>query len=221
MQETWVWSLGQEDPLKKGMATHSSILAWRIPWTEEPGGLQSVGSQRVGHDWATNTFTTLHKVTGIDAMNPEINKIHIFSNKQDTYILKCIRQATFWTQSWNFIKGCLCCFCLFCFPGTSADKDTACNAWEPGSIPGPGRSSGEGIGYPLQYSWAPLVAQLQWRRPGFNPWVGKIPWRRERLPTPVFWPGESHGLEKSQIQLSNFYFHMLLLVCWRSNYSLS
>ena len=50
MQETWVPSLGQEDPLEEGTATHSSILAWRIPWTEEPGGLQSVGSQRVGHD---------------------------------------------------------------------------------------------------------------------------------------------------------------------------
>ena len=50
MQETWVQSLGQEDPLEEGMATYSSILAWRIPWTEEPGGLQSMGSQRVGHD---------------------------------------------------------------------------------------------------------------------------------------------------------------------------
>ena len=50
MQETCVQSLGQEDPLEKGMATHSSILAWRIPGTEEPGGLQSRGSQGVGHD---------------------------------------------------------------------------------------------------------------------------------------------------------------------------
>ena len=50
MWETWVRSLGQEDALEKGMATHSSILAWRIPWTEEPGGLQSVGLQRAGHD---------------------------------------------------------------------------------------------------------------------------------------------------------------------------
>ena len=50
MQETWVQSLGQEDPPEKEMATHSSILAWRIPWTEEPGGLQSTGSQRVEHD---------------------------------------------------------------------------------------------------------------------------------------------------------------------------
>ena len=50
MQETWVQSLGREDPLEKGMVTHSSTLAWRIPWTEEPGGLQSLGLQRVGHN---------------------------------------------------------------------------------------------------------------------------------------------------------------------------
>ena len=50
MQETQVQSLGQEDPVEKEMATHSSILAWRIPWTEEPGRLQSMGSLRVGHD---------------------------------------------------------------------------------------------------------------------------------------------------------------------------
>ena len=50
MQEIWVLSLGRENPLEKGMATHSSILAWRIPWTEEPGGLQSMGLQRLGHN---------------------------------------------------------------------------------------------------------------------------------------------------------------------------
>ena len=50
MRETWVQSLGQEDPLEKEMAAHSSTLAWRIPWKEEPNGLQSMGSQRVGHD---------------------------------------------------------------------------------------------------------------------------------------------------------------------------
>ena len=50
MQETWVQSLGWEDPLEEGMETHSSILAWRIPWTEVPGGLQSTGSQRARHD---------------------------------------------------------------------------------------------------------------------------------------------------------------------------
>ena len=50
MQELRVLSLGQEDPLEEGVTTHSSVLVWRIPWTEEPGGLQSMGSQRVGHD---------------------------------------------------------------------------------------------------------------------------------------------------------------------------
>ena len=55
MQETWVQFLGQEDPLEKAMATHSSILAWEIPWTEEPGGLQSMGSQRVRHDYNLTT----------------------------------------------------------------------------------------------------------------------------------------------------------------------
>ena len=50
MQETWIPSLGQEYPLEEEMATHSSILAWEIPWTEEPGGLPFMGSQRVGHD---------------------------------------------------------------------------------------------------------------------------------------------------------------------------
>ena len=56
--ETWVWSLGWEDPLEKRIAIHSSILAWRIAWTEEPGRLQSTGLQRVGHNWVTNTLLT-------------------------------------------------------------------------------------------------------------------------------------------------------------------
>ena len=54
MRETWVRSLGREDPLEKEMAIHSSTIAWKIPWTEEPGRLQSMGSQRVRHDWATS-----------------------------------------------------------------------------------------------------------------------------------------------------------------------
>ena len=60
MQETWVQSMEWEDPLEKGMAIHSSILAWRIPWTEEPGGLQLVGSKRVRYDWATNSSLHWH-----------------------------------------------------------------------------------------------------------------------------------------------------------------
>ena len=63
MQETGVRSLGWEDPLEKEMATHSSVLAWRIPWTEEPGGLQSMGSQSVRHDRVTDTYTPDTHVT--------------------------------------------------------------------------------------------------------------------------------------------------------------
>ena len=82
---------------------------------------------------------------------------------------------------------------------SSVGKESACNAGDPGLIPGSGRSPGERIGYPLQSSWASLVAQLvknlpAMQRPGFDPWLGKIPRRRESLPTPVFWPGEFHGL---------------------------
>ena len=64
MQETWVWSLGQEDLLEKEMATHSSILAWKIQWMEKSRGPQFMGSQRVKHDWAANTFTFKEKSKG-------------------------------------------------------------------------------------------------------------------------------------------------------------
>ena len=81
------------------------------------------------------------------------------------------------------------------FSDGSAGKESACNAGDPCSIPGLGRSTGEEIGYPLQYSWASLLAQLVKNPPSMQEtWVGRIPWRRERLPTPVLWPGEFHGL---------------------------
>ena len=69
LQETRVQSLGGEDPLEEGMATHSSILAWRIPWTEEPGGLQSIGLQRVRHDCSDLTHMLF--------------LIHLLGNKKD------------------------------------------------------------------------------------------------------------------------------------------
>ena len=89
-------------------------------------------------------------------------------------------------------------------------------------IPELGKSTGEGIGYSLQYSWASLEAQLVKNLPAvWDTWVrflvGKIPWRRESLPTPVFWPGEFHGLysmgSKSWTQLSDFQFSLSLT--WR------
>ena len=90
------------------------------------------------------------------------------------------------------------------FPDSSVGKESTCNAGDPGSIPGLGRSSGEGIGYPLQHSWSSLVAQLVKSLPAmlealFNSWVLKIFWRRDRLPTPVFlgFPGGSDGKESA------------------------
>ena len=81
------------------------------------------------------------------------------------------------------------------FTTSSAGKESACNAGDLSSIPGSGRSAGEGIGYPLQYSWASLVAQLVKNLPAmWETWVEKIHWGKDWLSTPVFWPGEFHGL---------------------------
>ena len=77
MRETWVRTLGREDPLEKEMATHSSILAWRIPWMEEPGGLQSTGSQRVGHDRATAIAIQREPTTWSKYDNPGFNFSHL------------------------------------------------------------------------------------------------------------------------------------------------
>ena len=109
--QTRAWSLGREDPLEKAMVTHSSILAWRIPWTEEPDRLQSIGSRRVGHNWVTSL--SLH------------------------FTFRELRGPPRWLRS----------------------KESACQF-------------------------------RKLRRHGFNPWVGKIPWRRKWQPTPLFLPGK-------------------------------
>ena len=85
------------------------------------------------------------------------------------------------------------------FPGISAGKESACNARNPGLIPGLRSSPGEGLGYLLQYSWAFLVAQLVKNLTAmWETWVQSLGWedplRRKRLPIPIFWPGEFHGL---------------------------
>ena len=85
MQETQVWSLGWEDTQEKGMGTHSSILVWRIPWTEEPGGLQFMGLQRIWYDWMTNTFTFAninrnHCIISYTEMNPLFFLMNPFLN---------------------------------------------------------------------------------------------------------------------------------------------
>ena len=99
MQETRVWSLGGEDPLEKGMATHSNILAWRAAWTEEPGGLQITGSQRVGHDWSSDTFTFHFAVV---LSNHEFNSPH-------GELSLCLWFALGWQLSQQFwIKAPVC-----------------------------------------------------------------------------------------------------------------
>ena len=94
---------------------------------------------------------------------------------------------------------------FFCIPDSSVGKEFACSAGDPGSIPGSGRSPRERIVYPLQYSWASLVAQLVKNRPAMQEtWVQSLgwdnPWRRESLPTPIFLPGEFHGLQSMGLQ---------------------
>ena len=79
MQEMGIQSLSQEDPLEKEMATHSSILAWKIPWTEEPGGLQSMGSQRVGHDLVTKQQNNARELWNI-LLQERKNVVHWWSN---------------------------------------------------------------------------------------------------------------------------------------------
>ena len=103
------------------------------------------------------------------------------------------------------------------FPDSSVGKEFACNAGDPGSILGSGRSTGEGIGYPFQYSWASPVAQLVKNSPAMREtWVQSLGWEdpleKGMATTPVFWPGEFHGLymysgvTKSQTLLSGFHF---------------
>ena len=77
MQEVQVQSLRLEDPLEEEVAPHSSILAWKIPWAEEPGGLQSIGSQRVGQDWATNTFKHINP----DLLERDFSKLYFLKWK--------------------------------------------------------------------------------------------------------------------------------------------
>ena len=94
MQETQVRSLGREDPLEKEMATHSCTLAWRIPWREEPGGLQSMGLQRVGHDWANS----LHFTSALSTM-PKPLTVWIITNCGK--FLKRWEWQNTWPASWE------------------------------------------------------------------------------------------------------------------------
>ena len=77
--ETWVPSLGREDPMEKGMGTHPSMLVWRIPWTEEPGGVQSLGSNRVRYDWVTNTNTYPVPIASVSQSVQSLSRVRVFA----------------------------------------------------------------------------------------------------------------------------------------------
>ena len=98
MQETWVQFLGGEDSLEKGMATHISILAWEVPWIEEPGGLQSMGLQRFRHNWVTNMF---NKSTGFPGGSDSKESA---CNAGDTRVRK-IPWRREWLSTWVFLPG--------------------------------------------------------------------------------------------------------------------
>ena len=123
MLETWVQSLGQEDPLEEEMATHSSILAWRIPRTEEPGELQSMGSQRVGHSWTTNTNSSYYLFTCILSWM-------FLRNTSECKLLSCVRLfMTLWTVA------CQAPLSMeFSWPGYWRGKPLPCT----GDLPNPG-----------------------------------------------------------------------------------
>ena len=106
MQEMWVWSLDWEDPLEEEMATHSSILAWKIPWTEEPWGLQSMGSQRLGHVWAIEHSThtvnlcsdsVLEALLGVFELVPEVIEEKFEEYDQERYAFFIF---IFWELHW-------------------------------------------------------------------------------------------------------------------------
>ena len=104
MQETQIRSLGQEDPLEKGMETHSSILAWIIPWAEEPGRLQTMGSQRVGHDWETNTHTHTHTHTQDKWKETTISLHELFESFPASILCSCCKLR-------NVLCNVCCCLC--------------------------------------------------------------------------------------------------------------
>ena len=111
MEEIWVWFLGQEDPMEEEMATHSSILAWRIPWTEEPVQLQAMVSQRVGHDWMTNSFvfTVFYRIS-VKYLNSVSSPEDLWCLQSNLYPCKAIHEFYLWLNIYNgFIECVLSC----------------------------------------------------------------------------------------------------------------
>ena len=110
IQETRVPSLGWEGPLEKEMATHSSTLPWKIPWPEEPGGLQSLGSQRVGHDWVSEQWNKTSSVVSLSDLPPPSGRLgHLGRGLGLWGFSKKEKHSVF--EHWRVSKGEQCRYC--------------------------------------------------------------------------------------------------------------
>ena len=154
----WFQSLCREDLLEEEMTTHSSILAWRIPWTEEPGGLQSMGSQRARHDWSD--LAHIFHIGGFFKMLATLDSPVIYKKLIESHvgmnIFTIFGASLLGYQAENWILFVLLTITSFSthwatedFPHSSVSKEPACSAGDSGSIPGLGRSPGERNGNPL------------------------------------------------------------------------
>ena len=98
MEATQVWSLGWEGPLEKSMASHSTILAWRIPWTEEPGGLQSIGLQRAGHNWRDLARVTSKALAGVKVWVALMEGHDLQANRRQVWKPRSERRERTWSK---------------------------------------------------------------------------------------------------------------------------
>ena len=176
------------------MAPHSSTFAWKIPWTEEPRRLKSMESLRIGHDWATSLslFTFMHW-----RRKWQPSTVFLPGESQGQGSLVAAVYGV--TQSWTRLKWLSSTrhnsnnkneqikFIFFYhnsrkldvrgYPDSSVRKESSCNAGDSRLTPGSWRSTEEGIGYPLQYSWASLVAHLVKNLPAmWETWVWSLGW---------------------------------------------
>jgi len=172
------------------MATHSSILAWRIPWTEEPGGLQPMGSQRIGHDWTTNTLaTSCEELThwkrlwcweGLGAGGEGDDR------GWDGWMASLTRWTWVWVNSGSF-TGRPGVLRFMWWQRVGHDWATELNWTELK------RFSVLLQCFPVGASGKEHICQCRrLKRCRFDPWFGKIPWRRKWQPIPVFMPGKFH-----------------------------